>query len=226
MGFGDVPPPPKSHQLPPETKSDDALIHTLFVPRERVDQQTTLVDLGRIGMLALPQGWVKGRDTSTEGGYARQFHPQEPNAIGELVDKGSVQMLFSYRGHRLSDDASKAFRDLIDSAPGDGRSRVLPPGKVQESPLNEVLGDLGHKNTFRIISARIEKMNGEPALVVEGKYANYDINAKLVFIDGERNSRQNGNAPVQEIAVMAPTKEFYKYAMRANAALNEIEWKD
>lgn len=226
MGFGDVPPPPKSHQLPPETKSEDALIHSIFLPRERNDQQETVENLGRIGMVALPQGWVKGRETSSDNGYARQYHPQEPNAIGEFVDKGSVQLLFSYRGHRLSDGASNAFRELIDSAPGDGRSRVLPTGKLQEAPLNEVLGDLGHKNTFRIISARIEKMNGEPALVVEGKYANYDVNTKLIYIDGERNARQNGNAPVQEIAVMAPTKEFYKYAMKASASLSDIEWKD
>jgi hypothetical protein len=184
-----------------------------------------LSNLGRIEHMNMPVGWVAGNDVSNATSYAKEFHPREQKDGESAVDKNDVQMVFSYRGNRLSDDASKLFRALIDSAPEDGKAKTLNPRDLQQAPLDEVLGDRGHKNTFQVISAKVQRINGEPALVVEGKYSNYEVNAKLVYVDAERNSRTNAGAPVQEIAFMAPTKEYYKYSMQANKALDTVRWQ-
>ncbi|MDR3616556.1 MAG: hypothetical protein P4L53_23555 [Candidatus Obscuribacterales bacterium] len=184
-------------------------------------------DLGRIAQMSMPVGWTAGNDVNRGTSYAKEFHPKTQNAAGEAVENKDVQMVFSYRGNRLSDDASKAFRELIDSPSKstDGKGQPVTVLDLQRTPLNEVLGERGSAAVFTPAFAEIQKINGEPALVVVGKYAKYDVKAKLIYIDADRNNRTAYGAPVQEIAFMAPSDQFYKYSTQANKALNSVEWQ-
>lgn len=222
MGWGDAPPPAKPDKPAAEVQTaqrSEDLFNEIFAVKSNnnQDKRAQVENLGRIESLTLPQGWVKGNESPQQMGYAREFHPE---------GNENTQMVFSYRGHRLSDNASSAFRRLIDSVGPEAKAvNAVDARSVQQPPLNEVLGDEGHRNTFQVVSAKVQRINGEPALVVEGKYTNHDVNARFIYFDADRNARGNGNAPVQEIAIIAPTKEFFKAAMTASQQLDQIKWK-
>lgn len=202
------------------------LFNEIFGRSSKPPQEgASISNLGRIEQMSLPPAWVAGTDTNMGTGYMKTFHPKEKGSDGVSVDRDDVQMQFSYRGHRLNNDASNAFRALIDSAPADGSARLLTPRELQQPPLNEVLGDRGNKNLFNLVSAKVQLVNGEPALIVEGKYAKHEVNARVVYIDAERAFRNERGAPVQEMAYVAPTKEFFKFSPAANDAFNKINWK-
>lgn len=173
-------------------------------------------NLGHIDHLTLPPGWVVGSWMRSGSGYARGFHP---------VEQQQTQMVFSYRGHRLSRAATRAFRNLIDAAPLYGGSFRVDTRLLQTAPLNEVLQELGREKTFQLLCARLQRINDEPVLVVEGKYAAYDVIAQVIFVDTERTARCTDNAPVQEITVVAPTRDYYRAAVAARNALHTVRWK-
>jgi hypothetical protein len=212
MSWSEFAPVSKSERHQALESASETLFSDIFAARasQLRGEASVVRDLGRIETMKLPEGWIKGAESSQESGYSREYHPD---------GNEQVQLVLSYRGHRLSDKASNAFRSLIDSRPG-----ALDPSLVQKAPLNEVLRDIGHQNTFEVLSARVQQINGEPALVVDGKYKNFDVNARFIYIDAERNSRK-GSAPLQEIALIAPTKEFYKYAATATRQLENISWQ-
>ncbi len=173
-------------------------------------------NLGHIEHLTLPPGWVVGNWMRSGSGYAREFHP---------VEQQATQLVFSYRGHRLSREATSAFRALIDSAPMYGGSFRVDTRLLQTAPLAEVLQELGREKTFQLLCAKLQRINDEPVLIVEGKYARYDVIAQVVFVDTERAARTSDNAPIQEITVVAPTRDYYKAATAARNALHTVRWK-
>lgn len=230
MVWGEIPPVVDDEpNIPAEVRiaeNQGDLFNDIFGPSTKPPQEgASISNLGRIEQMSLPPGWVAGNDSNMGTGYMKSFFPKEKGADGAAVNRDDVQMQFSYRGHRLNDDASKSFRALIDSAPADGSARLLTPRELQQPPLSEVLGDRGNKNLFNLVSAKVQLVNGEPALIIEGKYTKHDVNARVMYIDAERAFRNERGAPVQEMAYLAPTKEFYKFSPAANDAFNKIHWK-
>lgn len=230
MGFGEVPIVVDDNAKPAaEVRvAEKDLFGEIFGVSPKAPEahpDVSITDLGRIQQMSMPPAWVAGPESNIGTSYSKIFNPNEKGPDGALKQRSDVSIELSYRGNRLSDAASKAFRALIDSAPADGSARLLTPKELQSPPLNEVLGDRGSKDTFNLVSAKVQRVNGEPALIIEGKYAKHEINARAMFIDAERENRTARGAPVQEMAFIAPTKEFFKFAPAASDALNKIHWK-
>lgn len=231
-GFGDVPPV----YIPEEKSGKDNVQH--IVAKGETDKvfddifgsqprKSTgpVVEVGQIQSMIMPNGWVEGQGLTVGTSRSLVYHPRSKDSSGNPVDNKDVQFNFRYRGNRLSEAASREFRQLIDSLSPSQEPRILKAEDLQKSPLNEVLGDRGHKNTFKIFSAKVERINNEPALVIEGQYTNHPVQAKIVLIDAERHHRNNLPAPVQEIIYLAKSSEYQKHYLEAKRAFDSIVWK-
>lgn len=180
-----------------------------------------VAQMGQVASMVLPEGWVEGVSARHGPAVAKEFHPLLTDETGNIEDNNEVQINIAYRGFRASDAATTAFRELLDRGPHE-----IPHDQLQNSPLSEVLHERGHKNTFTVTAARIENINGMPALVVEGDYTNHPVRARVAYIDADRRAvdRSNG-APIQEITYMATRENFPKFSESARKAINSIVWK-
>ena len=184
-------------------------------------------ELGRISTMALPPGWIAGNNFSRGTAYAKEFHPRTMSEDGKATENTNVQLIFSYRGSRLSDAASKAFRQLVDAfkESGDGKGQQVNVLGLQAKPLSEILGERSSPDIFKPAFAEVQPINGEPALVIVGKYINHDVKAKLIYVDADQNNRTEYGAPLQAVTYMAPTDEFFKYSAQVNKAISSIVWQ-
>ena len=179
------------------------------------------MDLGRISSMKLPAGWESGATTQQGPGYTKEFYAASTKNVDNVAQ---AQVNVSYRGHRLSDQASERFRNLIDMTPENGKQK-LDAASLQKSPMSEVLGDKGDSKNFVIFSASLERTGGEPSLVIEGQYAGHKVNTRTAYIDAENHNRSNQAAPVQEISYVAATSEFNRYYDQVKKSLDGIVWK-
>jgi hypothetical protein len=166
----------------------------------------TIADLGQIEKMTLPQGWEEGKPTS--GGIGtrsfREVHPAEfPDA----------KLCFYYRGLPASDDAGKAFKNVLDQP-----AHIL--SKAEIDSLGEILRGKNDPETFNPLMIKTEDLNGKRVLTVNGRLTEKQADLKEILVDADGTGKA-----VQEIYFQAPKELYMRYMKAAQEAMQTIEWK-
>ncbi|MCA9800957.1 MAG: hypothetical protein KC777_03170 [Cyanobacteria bacterium HKST-UBA02] len=165
-----------------------------------------VTDVGQIARLTLPDGFEKGpRESGTSGNNLfEEYH------LGTDAD---VKLYFEYRGRRMSQTSSTAFKDLL-AAP----EHRLKPDELEA--LGELLGDKKNPGSFRVDVARTQDLNGKRVLVVEGRYLQHDLQARSMYIDTD-----GSGSAVQEVTFQTPADKVSKHFLAGVRALESVVWK-
>ena len=188
------------HKLTPE---NDALFNRVFSNTPDVSRQQAIISTGQVESMNVPSGWVKRASVKLPAGAGLV----EYNPVGHP----DIRLNSFYRGHRISDDGAKAFKDCLNEPP-----HLLKPNELQG--LAEAMRDKAYdfKGT-----AKTEDLNGKRVLVVEGRYNDEKkTNSQTIFVDADGT----GSA-VQEISFTACDKDYTANLMKAEKAFKSIIWK-
>jgi hypothetical protein len=166
-------------------------------------------DIGQISDMKLPAGFVPGKQSGAGSGGNDSFQEYHSGA------DPNVKVYFEYRGHRMSQDSSDKFHQLL-GAP----AHNLPQAELNQ--LGEVIQDKGQSGSFQISTAKTQDINGKRVLMVEGDYVNQNppLRARSLYIDSDGT----GSA-VQEVTFQAPTASFNKNVVQGTRSLGSINWK-
>lgn len=183
------PPPPKQTEIAPKNVAPDYA-----------------TDIGQVARLALPEGFVEGKERSGEVGnnHFKDYH---------LANDPEIQLYFQYRGHRINRAAAGAFRDLLAKQTGTVSADEL-------KKIREVLDDKSNPKDFRVDLAKTQDINGKRVLIVEGFYRLWDLRARTVFVDADETG-----SVVQEITFQVPSSKIGKHYASGVKALESIQWK-
>lgn len=166
-----------------------------------------ILSRGAIREMRLPSGWVRGerKEREEERMYSYEsFHPR---------GRPDVMLWFYYRGHRVSDAAAAAFRQMLT-----GPAQVLSPDEIRS--VAEVIRDKSDPDDFRIVMAKTEEIGGRRILSLEGRYVDAQEDAYTLYAD----SGGSGEV-VQEIHYRAPKADYLGHLVEAKAAFRSIVWK-
>lgn len=211
MGFADMPieykAPQRMEQLAARRSAEDSFYKELLADSTsgRSKNMTEATNIGQVQRLELPARWKNTGASSTVAGSG--YH--EFSVDG----KDDVKFCFYYRGRRMSEPSSKAFHDILSSAP-----HTLKPAEM--ASLTEVLDQKSDPNVFSTLNARTESINGKRVLVVEGRFKEKQFDTMEVFVDSDGT----GSA-VQEIYYQAPKADYVTYLKDAKDAFKSIVWK-
>jgi hypothetical protein len=169
-----------------------------------VAQKTPAISTGQIESMNVPQGWVaRGNVRLPAGASLVEYHPPG-------VD--SVRINSFYRGSRLADQTSEAFKNSLAAPPHTLQSKEL-------ASLGPLLGD--KTKDFDIYFAKTEDLNGKRVLSVEGRYkSGNQASEKTIYADSD-----GSGSAVQEISYSAQGREYLKYLTDAENAYKSIVWK-
>lgn len=159
--------------------------------------------------MPIPEGFAKGAVINES--YALTEYP--------LTDNPDVKLNLFYRGHRMSAGASTSFDKLLKD--GNVGDRISNP---QAEPLNEVLDDKGNPANFRVMSAKIEELDGRKVLMVEGEYTKEGLRSRTYYVNAPDTVRPG--SVVQEITYLAPNAEYDSHLLKVNRSIKALKWTD
>lgn len=174
-------------------------------PRSASGKGMELEDQGQIDKMTLPQGWVDGKlpPGATTSGTLKLFSPP---------DDPDARFGFFYRGQRMSDGSSAAFKRVLEKP-----AHVLTASEIKD--LKEVMRDKDPAS-FKTLVVRTEDLNGKRVLIVEGNYTGFNHDAYSMYIDSDGT----GSA-VQEVWFEAAKPSYMKRLKSVKDSLATIKWK-
>jgi len=189
-----------------DAAESDRLFHRLFdVGRGNATDSATKMRVGEILNMVLPENWEAGTAKKSGAAIFNEVHAPEHY---------NVQINFSYRGNRVSDDGAASFRSVLyKDSPHDLST-------LEISSLREVLGDQADPKRFATETAKTKDINGKRCLVVTGQYLTNPQKIERIYID-----RDGSGSAVEELSYTAPKSDFQKYLQCWRQSADSIIWK-
>lgn len=165
-----------------------------------------VVDVGQIGTMKLPSGFVEGEsERGTVGSNMfQEYH---------LAADPSVKLYLEYRGFKMSKATGGKFHDIL----------AEPPHKLSAEELKslgEMFDTRSNPSEFHTQIAKTQDVDGKRVLVLEGRYLKHDLQARTMFIDADDTGRV-----VQQVTFQTPMDKRSQYFNDGINALESIKWR-
>ncbi len=173
---------------------------TTCMPNQKLGK--VKVSFGQVENVTLRTDWEAGVSQETPARFTEYHSSQSPE----------TKLCFYYRGYRLSETSSATFAQLLDKP-----DHALSKSEIKS--LQEVLGVRADEQTYKILDARTQQLNGKHVLILRGKYLDKQYENESVFVDSD-----GSGSAVQEIYWQSPKADYVAQG-QAKAALRSITWK-
>lgn len=166
----------------------------------------TVTDIGQIQTMTLPDDFVQGPSRSGTAGNSmfQEYH---------LKSDADIKVYFQYRGRRMSNAGAREFQSVLSQ----------PPHTLKQAELDKVsetLRDKSDHQTFRIMSAKTQDINGKRVLIVDGQYLKHGLYARTMYVDSDKTG-----SVVQEITFQTPMSKLTSYLAKGVKSQESIAWK-
>lgn len=166
------------------------------------NQRRETVSFGQVDSVMLRDDWEKGITEATPAPFSEYHSTKFPE----------TKLCFFYRGHRMSESGSNNFTQTLSQA-----DHALSKSEIQS--LQEVLGTKADKESYTMLDARTQSLNGKRVLIVRGAYLENHYENETVYVDSD-----GSGSAVQEIYWQSPRSD-YAAQRQVRAALRSISWK-